>query len=232
LNKKHIIWVVCVFFVIVSGVVFFIDNYNSSNDILLEDVMQESAVIETDDSSVDNYDSDKTIESDKSKDRESSKNDDKSSSREYIYVHICGEIKTPGVYKLLANSRAVDVIELAGGLTDKADSVAINQANLIQDGEQIYIPKIGEKVTSLSKEGDYGLNQSLVSGNSGDSDKVNINTASKIDLVTLPGIGEAKADMIINYRTEKGSFSKIEDIMNITGIKEGLFNKISEYITV
>jgi len=221
-----------VFFVIVSGVVFFIDNYNSSNDILLEDVMQESAVIETDDSSVDNYDSDKTIESDKSKDRESSKNDDKSSSREYIYVHICGEIKTPGVYKLLANSRAVDVIELAGGLTDKADSVAINQANLIQDGEQIYIPKIGEKVTSLSKEGDDGLNQSLVSGNSGDSDKVNINTASKIDLVTLPGIGEAKADMIINYRTEKGSFSKIEDIMNITGIKEGLFNKISEYITV
>ncbi|MBE5934897.1 MAG: hypothetical protein E7262_03805 [Lachnospiraceae bacterium] len=220
------------FFVIVSGVVFFIDNYNSSNDILLEDVMQESAVIETDDSSVDNYDSDKTIESDKSKDRESSKNDDKSSSREYIYVHICGEIKTPGVYKLLANSRAVDVIELAGGLTDKADSVAINQANLIQDGEQIYIPKIGEKVTSLSKEGDDGLNQSLVSGNSGDSDKVNINTASKIDLVTLPGIGEAKADMIINYRTEKGSFSKIEDIMNITGIKEGLFNKISEYITV
>ena len=62
--------------------------------------------------------------------------------------------------------------------------------------------------------------------------KVNINSASKSDLITLPGIGEAKADMIIQYRNKNGSFSKIEDIMNITGIKEGLFNKISEYITV
>ena len=234
MNKKHILYIICVLFVVVTGIVYYLKNYYSGDEILLEDVMQESAITVTEDISDDGSE---TENDEQNEDTEESTSKEKLDA-EYIYVHICGAISKPGVYRLEATSRVVDVINMAGGLTSKADSVAVNQAKILSDSEQIYIPKKGEKLTdnndSDEKSNDEIRDESSVDSNVGTSTqkKVNINSASKSDLITLPGIGEAKADMIIQYRNKNGSFSKIEDIMNITGIKEGLFNKISEYITV
>ena len=227
MNKKHVIYLICVLFVVVTGIVYFLNNYDSDDEILLEDVMQESAIIEDEEDNVYDLDdsSDSSIELD-----DESKQDDSSDKDGYIYVHICGAVNKPGVYEMCANSRVIDIIDKAGGLRKDADNAIVNQAKILEDCEQIYIPYEGEQVNINSSTSN---NINVVAESKQDAqDKININTASKNELITLPGIGEAKADMILEYRSENGSFSKIEDIMNITGIKEGLFNKISEYITV
>lgn len=134
----------------------------------------------------------------------------------YIYVYICGSVLKPGVYGLTAGSRICDVINLAGGVSDDADIDVINQAEKISDGQKIYVPSYGESVQQSE------INNGLI----------NINTADIAVLTSLPGIGEARAEAIISYRNSSGGFSKIEDIMNVNGIKEAAFNKIKDYICV
>lgn len=154
-----------------------------------------------------------------------------------IYVHICGAVKNPGVYHALEGARLFDFIKLAGGLTKAADGNYTNQAQKVSDGQRIYIPTRNE-VKKLST-GEYmagadsnGKTKSESQETSEDKILVNINEADADKLMELPGIGQAKADKIIEYRSANGNFKKIEDIMNIPGIKEGLFQKISPYITV
>lgn len=144
---------------------------------------------------------------------------------EKICVHICGMVKNPGVYELPSTARIADGIKKAGGLKKDAADEAINQARLLKDGEQIYIPSKKEAVagqTSVVKES---------SGTESDG-KINLNHATKEQLMTLPGIGESKAEKIIAYREKNGQFSKIDEIMKIQGIKQGVFGKIKELITV
>lgn len=147
-------------------------------------------------------------------------------TRQKLYVYVCGEVAHPGVYELEAGSRVYAAIRAAGGMTEAADDDYLNQAESLQDGQQIYVP---------SKEETEGSNATL-SGTGGmreeKSDKVNLNTAGKEELMTLPGIGEAKAESIIRYREEQGGFQNPEDLMKIEGIKSGVFNKIKEQITV
>lgn len=140
-----------------------------------------------------------------------------------IYVHVCGAVKKPGVYKVMTDARICDAIEAAGGLTKKAADTDINQAELLTDGQQVYIPyKSNTKASSaLSKE-----------NTNTDSSKVNINTATSAELTTLPGIGDAKATSILQYREEHGNFASIEDIKNVAGIKDGVYTQIEAYITV
>lgn len=134
----------------------------------------------------------------------------------FYCVYICGSVMNPGVYELEAGSRIYDVINLAGGVLEDADIDVINQAEKISDGQKIYVPRYGEN--SREDDNTGGL--------------VNINTADIAGLTTLPGIGEARAKDIISYRESAGKFARIEDIMNVTGIKEAAFNKIKEYICV
>lgn len=135
-----------------------------------------------------------------------------------IYVYVCGQVTKPSVYQLKSGARVYEAVELAGGFTKKADKTAINLADVLQDGQQVMIP---------SKE------QNIGSQESGTSDsKVNINTADKEELMTLTGIGEAKAESIIAYRQENGSFNSIEDIMNVAGIKDAAFIKMKDNIKV
>ena len=141
-------------------------------------------------------------------------------SKETIYVHVCGEVKCPGVYELEAGSRVYEAIEAAGGVTSEAAEDALNQAEILEDGQKIQV---------LSVE-DIHLEQHN-SGMNVDG-KMNINRASKEELMTLPGVGESKADAIIRYRSENGNFKSIEEIMEIEGIKEGVFKKIEDQITV
>ncbi len=143
-----------------------------------------------------------------------------------IYVQIGGAVYQPGVYKVSSDLRIFQVIELAGGITDRADINAVNMARPVTDEMYIYIPAAGE--TTEMGLPDTGTEPTVGQSNG----KININTASKEELMTLKGIGEAKAEAILLYREESGGFTDISQIMNISGIKEAAFNKIKDYIAI
>ena len=143
--------------------------------------------------------------------------------RKKVFVYVCGEVQASGVYELEQDSRVFEAIAKAGGLTENAAAEAVNQARVVVDGEQIYVPSLDEVkgagvVSEVTERTDDG--------------KININTAEKEELMTLTGVGEAKAQSIIAYREEHGGFQSIEELMQIEGIKEGVFNKIKEDITI
>ena len=145
---------------------------------------------------------------------------------ETVYVYVCGAVNAPGVYELKKDARVFEAITLAGGMTAEAAPEAVSQSRTVADGEQIYVPTVREVQMQGSGVED------IVTGNADVSGKVNINTAGKEELMTLTGIGEAKAQSILDYREEHGKFGSIEDLMLIEGIKEGVFNKIKEDITI
>lgn len=136
------------------------------------------------------------------------------------YVHICGEVENPGVYMLPEGSRVFEVVEAAGGFTAEAADASLNLADVIADGMQIVV---------LSDEEFAVVSEERASESGG---LVNINKASKEQLMTLSGIGESRAEDIIRYREESGGFQTIEDIMKVTGIKDAAFQKIKNSITV
>ena len=144
----------------------------------------------------------------------------KSSEEEvsHIFIHVCGEVEHPGVYKLPEGSRACDAVEAAGGLTEAAAEDYFNLAQVLLDGQQLRIPD-REETEAFTEAG-------------GTAAKVNLNTASKEQLMTLTGIGEARAEAILAYRRDAGPFLVIEDIMKVSGIKEAAFQKIKDDITV
>lgn len=149
-----------------------------------------------------------------------------------IYVHIAGAVKSPGVYALSAGSRVYEGIAAAGGFSEEANKDSFNLAEVLKDAQMIYIPRIGEDTKDeqmLSQMDKVGQNDSRDENVSG---KININLADKETLMELSGIGEKRAEDILSYRKENGAFQKIEDIMNVPGIKEGAFSKIQEQIVV
>ena len=135
---------------------------------------------------------------------------------ETVYVHVCGAVNTPGVYSLKTGSRAADALEAAGGFAQEADKDKINLAAFISDGQQLYFPRIGEETKAYEEAGDL----------------VNINSADISELCTVPGIGKSKAEAIIEYRNNNGRFSNPEDIMNVSGIGQGVYEKIKAHICV
>lgn len=142
------------------------------------------------------------------------------------YVHICGEVNSPGVYELEEGSRVFSAVEKAGGFTENAATDSLNLAEAIKDGMKIEVMDQEE----AKRREDQGMPQN---GDSPEgSHQVNLNTAGKEELMKLRGIGEAKAEDIIRYRDSHGGFKKIEDIMKISGIKEAAFEKIKDNITV
>ncbi|MDO5291339.1 MAG: helix-hairpin-helix domain-containing protein [bacterium] len=155
-----------------------------------------------------------------------------------IYVYVCGQVKKPGVYTVKPGARVNDVVKKAGGLTKDAYSEGVNLAKIVTDEEQLYIPSKEEaesgtySASSADKSGQTKESDSKQSQSSGTTGKININTASKEELKSLPGIGDSKAESIISYRETNGSFATVEDLMKITGIKSGVFTKIKEYIIV
>lgn len=144
-------------------------------------------------------------------------------------VHVCGAVEQPGVYELPQGSRIYQAIECAGGLSAEADPDYLNQADFVSDGEKVYVPTREEVAEMDSRLQNVVTQSGEISAPSG---LVNLNTASEEQLCTLPGIGNSKAKSIIAYREEHGSFDRIESVMNVAGIKDGLFQKIKAYITV
>lgn len=154
------------------------------------------------------------------------KSEDTEKEKKTIFVYVCGAVNTPGVYELPEDARVYEAIASAGGVREDAAEEHINQAQIVADGERIYIP--------TKEEAEQGTLESVLTQPDGGNaeGKVNINTASRDELKTLSGIGDSKADSIIQYRETHGAFRNIEELMNVDGIKEGVFNKIKDRITV
>ena len=149
------------------------------------------------------------------------------------YVHVCGAVNQPGVYELTADSRLFKAIQMAGGLTEEAADQTLNQAEVIEDGSKIYVPTKEEVKAGMDNGGTLVQNEDNAEKAGSTSDgKIDINTAAKNELMTLSGIGEAKADAIVRYREEHGAFQKIEDLMEVEGIKEGVFQKVKDQIKI
>lgn len=147
-----------------------------------------------------------------------------------IYVHICGSVNNPGVYMCDSNSRLFEAIELAGGFTQDADETYLNLVEKISDGQRIYVPNKDETASSDMLLADKNVTNITSQANNQTSSLININTASKEQLMTLPGIGEAKALDIISYRSKNGDFKNTEDIKKISGIKDSAYSKIKDLI--
>lgn len=176
-----------------------------------------------------------------------------------LFIHICGAVEKPGVYELPAGSRIYEAVEEAGGFTQEAADDYLNLAHRLEDGWKIEIPArkdleqdgedeagrkgeeteyriavvsgiapdAGSKVGSLTGTGEAGE-----SADGASDGLVDINTAGAKELQTLPGVGESRAQSIISYREKNGGFSRIEDIMKVEGIKEGMFAKMKDKICV
>lgn len=163
-----------------------------------------------------------------------------------IKVDIKGYINTPGLYEIEEGKRIQDIITLAGGLQEGADTSTINLGKKVTDEMVIIIyskeeinnyietkTKEKEKLEACCCQTEIRNDACITAPKEEISDKkISLNTASKEELMTLPGIGESKADDIISYRNTNGNFEKIEDIMNIAGIKESIFEKIKSYLTL
>ena len=139
--------------------------------------------------------------------------------KDEIWVYVCGSVYHPGVYCLDQGSRVFEAIEMAGGMTDEAAEGILNLATQVQDGQQIFVPGVEDVLPNEENDPEE------------QDGRININTASLQELMSLPGIGETKASAIIAYRN-KTPFRTIEEIMNVSGIKENSFRKIQDLIKV
>ncbi|MCF6092897.1 helix-hairpin-helix domain-containing protein [Microaerobacter geothermalis] len=162
--------------------------------------------------------------------------DNRQSMEKMMVVDIKGAVQNPGVYTLPLNSRLFELIKLAGGLTENADQNQVNLAGSLRDGMAIIIPEKGDPLSLNSpsvKTSTIFENPVMENGQtSGYSQgKVNLNTASKTELETLPGIGPSKAEAILRYREERG-FQRVEDLLNVNGIGEKTFEKLKDLVIV
>ena len=139
-----------------------------------------------------------------------------------IFVDIKGAVKNPGVYQMKSGDRVKDALDAAGGLTDEADSQKVNLAQRVEDQMVIVVPKVGEEATEIPA--------GVTSKEAAKDGKVNINTATVEELKTLKGVGEKKAEAIIEYRKKNGSFKTKEDLMKVRGIGKKLFESFQERI--
>lgn len=136
-----------------------------------------------------------------------------------IFVHVLGAVTEPGLYQLREGDRVVDAIASAGGYAEGADEAQLNLARVLSDGEQLYVPVVGE-LPALDAGG------AVVGG------KVNLNTADLSALETLPRVGPALAERIIAWREQNGRFDAVNDLLNVTGIGEKTFEGLRELVTV
>ncbi len=159
-----------------------------------------------------------------------------------IVVDVKGNVKKPGVYKIKENSRVTDAIDAAGGLSKNANTRFINLSKLLSDGDVVVIYS-NEEIEDAKKEDKIAVETPCIceevkndacykEETTNTNGKININTATINELMTLTGIGESKAKLIIEYRTQNGNFKDIKDIMKVKGISETLFSKFKENITI
>ena len=157
--------------------------------------------------------------------KEGKSDSEKEKSTENIFVYVCGAVQKPGVYEFLPGQRICDAIAAAGGLSEQAAGDSLNQAEVLSDGQMLRVLTTEEAAATTVQPGQETAESSR-------DGRVDINTADASALMSLPGIGQSKADAIIAYRNEHGAFKAPEELMNISGIKEGVYQKIKDSIKV
>lgn len=138
-------------------------------------------------------------------------------SQQFLYVHVVGEVKSPGMYQLPIGARLVDAVFAAGGLTEEADNASVNLARELTDGEQII-------VFSTSQEGEAAGTTA--------SGLVSLNRAGDKELEELPGIGPALAGRIVAWREANGGFKSVQDLLKVSGIGESLLSGVIDLVTL
>lgn len=207
-KKKIIISIILILLFIILTIIYILNNSNN------EEIDLNGVIIEESNNNIVEEQQENNVE-----------------KTEEIVIHITGEVKKEGVIYLPKESRVIDAIEKAGGETKEADLSQINLASILEDGQKIYIPNKKEKITEYITKNNG--NTAIETNNSkGENNKVNINTATQSELDTLPGIGPATAQKIIEYREKNGNFSKIEDLQEVKGIGDAKFLEIKDKITV
>lgn len=204
--KKTII-ILCTIIVVLGGIIFILYKNNSNSKEEIVDIFKEPEEIKQEESNI-----------------------------RKVIIDIKGMINNPGVYEVDSNLRVNDVIELAGGLKEGADTSNINLAKLVSDEMTIIIYSTEEVLEKFKQEVcicncPYIQNDACINSNN-DDNLININTAGIEELTTLTGIGDVKAEAIIKYRSEVGKFKTKEELLNVEGIGEALFEKIKDNITV
>lgn len=154
------------------------------------------------------------------------------SKQSTVTVDIAGAVKKSGVYTLKNGTRLNDLLKMCGGLTDKAETRAINRAALLKDQDQIYVPHIGEKVENIPTATNSSNNSSTSDSTDSNSEQIHLNSATVQDLQKLNGIGQKKAEQIIAYRDQNGGFKQIEDLIKVTGIGEKTFEKLKDQLAL
>jgi competence protein ComEA len=146
-----------------------------------------------------------------------------SSSGTVVIVQAAGAVVRPGLYRLAPGARVDDLVRAAGGLAPDADPDRVNLAALLADGEKIYVPRVGEDAPADSSAG---------AGSSPAPKLVDLNTASIADLDTLPGIGPATAQAIIDYRSQHGRFRSVDELLNVRGIGQTKLDELRPLVRV
>ena len=154
------------------------------------------------------------------------------SKQNTVTVDIAGAVKHSGVYTLKNGARLNDLLKVCGGLTDKAETRAINRAALLKDQDQIYVPHNSEKIENVPAVGNTTTNSSASDSASSNSEQVHLNSATVEDLQKLNGVGQKKAEQIIAYRDQNGGFKQIEDLTKVTGIGEKTFEKLKDQLAL
>ena len=149
-----------------------------------------------------------------------------------LLVYVCGEVASPGVYELPAGARVCDAVDAAGGFTRKASRDYWNLAEALTDGQMISFPTEEEAAERRKYDTDGNTSADTTFADPETDGKVNINTADVNQLQQLSGIGQTRAEAIVAYRNEHGAFARVEDIMKVSGIKNALFEKMRDDITV
>lgn len=219
-KKKYKITVANVVIIIMCWILCSCEKREQGTEILLDDV-----VLNTQETNLFAEKGEKTVnelEQEKVSDLEAEKleKNQELETKPMCYVYVCGAVNHPGVVVLPEGSRVQDAIEAAGGMTAQAEDTFINLAAKVEDAQKLLVPtkEQAESLEALQSAEENGL--------------VNINQADSSELCTLSGIGESRAADIIAYREEHGNFIVIEDIMKVPGIKESVFHKIKEKITI
>ena len=247
LRKKFVIIPIIVVFGIIyvwSSKAIKKNNFSNNEGFITENIEEEKGEEKKDESLGKN---EETIEQNEEMVNDSENEENNMETENKILVYVTGEVNNPGIVKLNENSRIIDAINSVGGITNNANISKINLAYVLRDGMKVNIPSKEdlkkdtnfEYITMSSGDGkndNASENENSLSSKSNkDSNNnrtVNINTATQTELETLPGIGPSIALKIINYRNEKGKFSSIEEIKNVSGIGDNKFENIKKYIIV
>ena len=157
--------------------------------------------------------------------------EDEAAAASSVCVFVCGAVEREGVYKLPEGSRVIDAVRAAGGFSEDADRTYVNLAEFVYDTQRVEIPTLDE-AEAMRLQGASDQEPAGAAQRRGTDGRVNINHPSRQELMELPGIGESKAERIIAYRQAHGDFTSCEEVMNVNGIGEAMYENIKDHITV